>query len=192
MEVYKICDKYDLVKPIAEQCQYNMFVRDDMEKDYRDLFKRYKMGTTIWSPLLGGVLTGKYINEIPKDSRFATNYDLAAHHVKLYNSHKKDWDEKLVKLTKLAKEKLDCSLTTLAIAWIIANPDVSTCMLGASKVSQLEETVRSVEVYKKITKEIGLEIEEILKNAPEGEMDFRDWKQLPNRRNVILGINYLG
>lgn len=60
MEVYKICDKYALVKPIAEQCQYNMFVRDDMEKDYRDLFKRYKMGTTIWSPLLGGVLTGKY------------------------------------------------------------------------------------------------------------------------------------
>ena len=51
MEVYKICDKYDLVKPIAEQCQYNMFVRDDMEKEYRDLFKRYKMGTTIWSPL---------------------------------------------------------------------------------------------------------------------------------------------
>ena len=83
-------------------------------------------------------------------------------------------------------------MTTLAIAWIIANPDVSTCMLGASKVSQLEETVRSVEVYKKITKEIGLEIEEILKNAREGEMDFRDWKQLPNRRNVILEINYLG
>lgn len=98
----------------------------------------------------------------------------------------------MIKLTKLAKEKLDCSLTTLAIAWIIANPDVSTCMLGASKVSQLEETIKSVEVYKKITKEIGLEIEQILQNAPKGEIDFRDKKQLPNRRNIMLNINYLG
>ena len=190
MEIYSICEKLNLLPPIAEQTQYNMFARDDMEKDFRDLFKRYKMGTTIWSPLFGGVLTGKYINDMPKDSRFVTNKDLGAYHYNIYNLHKKEWDEKLIKLTKLAKEKLNCSLTTLAIAWVIANPDVSTVLLGASKVSQLEETIKAVEVYKKITKEDFLEIEKILGNAPEGEMDFRDWIQLPSRRNLLLGIKY--
>ena len=65
MEAYAICDKLGLIKPIVEQCQYNMLYREPMENNYRDLFKRYKMGTTIWSPLNSGILTGKYIEGIP-------------------------------------------------------------------------------------------------------------------------------
>ena len=190
MEVYKICEKLNLIPPIVEQCQYNMVAREDVEKDFRDLFKRYKMGTTIWSPLFGGVLTGKYIKEIPKDSRFSVHKQMGAFHEMTYNKHKQEWDEKLLKLKELAEKKLGCTLAQLAIAWVIANPDVSTCMLGASKLSQLEETLKALEIYKKLTKDILLEIEKILANAPEGEMDFRDWKQLPSRRNLLLGVQY--
>lgn len=67
MEAYKTCDKLNLIPPIVEQVQYNMMIREKIENEYRDLFKRYKMGTTIWGPLHAGVLTGKYFNEIPKE-----------------------------------------------------------------------------------------------------------------------------
>ena len=114
----------------------------------------------------------------------------AGPHEKDYFDHKKEWDEKLLKLKDIAEKKLNCSLAQLAIAWIIANPDISTCILGGSKASQFEENLKAVEIYKKLTKEILLEIETILANAPEGEMDFRDWKMLPSRRNINLGIEY--
>ena len=190
MEAYKICEKLNLIPPIVEQSHYNMFERKKIDNEYRDLFLRYKMGTTIWSPLFGGVLTGKYIKEIPKDSRFSVHKQMGAFHEMTYNQHKQEWDEKLLKLKELAEKKLGCTLAQLAIAWVIANPDVSTCMLGASKFSQLEETLKALNIYKKLTKDILLEIEKILANAPEGEMDFRDWKQLPSRRNLLLGVQY--
>ena len=69
MQAYDICDQLKLIRPVVEQCQYNLFCRDKMENEYRDLFKKYKMGTTIFSPLKCGVLTGKYIDQIPEDSR---------------------------------------------------------------------------------------------------------------------------
>ena len=98
------------------------------------------------------------------------------HHYNIYNLYKKEWDEKLIKLTKLAKEKLNCSLTTLAIAWVIANPDVSTVLLGASKVSQLEETIKAVEVSKKITKEDFLEI--AISSALYKDMEIEEFKYM--------------
>ena len=96
----------------------------------------------------------------------------------------------MLKLKEIAEKKLNCTLTQLAISWVILNPDVSTCMLGASKSSQLEETLKAVEIYKKIDKTISLEIEQILNNAPEGEMDFRDWIQYPSRRNILLDVDF--
>ena len=90
----------------------------------------------------------------------------------------------------LLKKKLNCNLAQLAIAWVVANPDCSTTILGASKVSQLEETVKAVEIYKKLDKDILKEIEEILGNAPKGEIDYRDWKELPSRRNINLNVDY--
>ena len=191
MEAYKICETLNLIPPIVEQVQYNMMIRDKMENEYKDLFKRYHMGTTIWGPLYAGVLTGKYINEVPKDSRFETHKEESSYIRSLYDKNKKEWDGKMLKLKEIAEKKLNCTLTQLAISWVIRNPDVSTCLLGASKPQQLEETIKAVEIYKKMDKNIDLEIEKILSNAPEGEIDFRNWNQLPSRRNIQLDIDYL-
>jgi len=190
MEAYAICDKLGLIKPIVEQCQYNMLYREPMENNYRDLFKRYKMGTTIWSPLNSGILTGKYIEGIPEDSRAKLKNDNANYAFNSYEKNKKEVDDKLLKLKPIA-EKYGCSLATLAIAWCLANPDVSVCLLGASKPSQLDDTIKAVEVYKKIDKDTWIEIEKILDNAPKGEIDFLTWKELPSRRNIAMGIDYI-
>ena len=82
-------------------------------------------------------------------------------------------------------------MTTLAIAWCIANPDVSVCLLGASKPSQLDDTIKALEVYRTIDKDTWIEIEKILDNTPKGEVDYRIWKELPSRRNVAMGIDYI-
>jgi len=190
MEAYAICDKLGLIKPIVEQCQYNMLYRQPMEVNYRDLFKRYKMGTTIWSPLNSGILTGKYIEGIPEDSRAKLKNDNADFAFTFYQKNKQDIDNKLIKLKSIA-EKYRCGLATLAIAWCIANPDVSVCLLGASKPAQLDDTIKAVEIYKKIDNDTWIEIEKILDNTPNGETDFLTWKELPSRRNIAMGIDYI-
>ena len=190
MEAYKICDKYNLEKPIAEQVQYSMLKRRKIENEYRDLFLKYKMGTTTFSPLYSGVLSGKYLKEIPRDSRYLTNRE-ATPVLKVYFDNKHALDIKINKIINLTTKKLNCSLAQLAIAWVICNPDVSTCILGATKVSQLEENLKALEIYKKLDKDILLEIEKILDNTPRGEIDYRDWKELPSRRNINLGVDYV-
>jgi len=82
-------------------------------------------------------------------------------------------------------------MSQLAVAWIIKNPDVTTCLLGCTKVSQLDDSLKGYEVYKKLNKEIGLEIEKILDNAPQGEIDYRYFNDMPVRRNQFLGIDYM-
>jgi aryl-alcohol dehydrogenase-like predicted oxidoreductase len=149
------------------------------------------MGTTIWSPLESGILAGRYLNGIPEDSRFNIQHDGASIDIKPYMDHKKEWDDKLLKLKEIAEKKLNCTLAQLALAWIIANPDCSTTILGASRVSQLEENVKAVEIYKKLDKDLLLEIEKILDNAPKGEIDYRDWKELPSRRNINLELDHI-
>ena len=183
----KICEKLNLIPPIVEQCEYSMLVRDKVDSEYSDLFKLHGLGTTIWSPLKGGILTGKYLNEIPEGTRVAKMEFMK----KLYEQQKDDINPKLLKLKEIAEKKLNCSLAQLAVAWVIANKDVSTCILGASKVSQLDENFKALEVYKKLTPEILLEIETILNNCPKGEMDFRDGNQLNIRRNIDLGVNFI-
>ena len=106
MEAYKICEKLNLIPPIVEQSHYNMFERKKIDNEYRDLFLRYKMGTTTFSPLFGGVLTGKYITEKPKDSRFVVKANEGAGHEMLYQAHKKEWDEKLLKLKDIAESRM--------------------------------------------------------------------------------------
>jgi voltage-dependent potassium channel beta subunit len=188
MEAYMICEKYGLIKPIVEQCQYNMMVREKMENEYNDLFKRYKMGTTIWSPLFSGVLTGKYINEIPSGSRFDVFSEGSKNHSVQYIDNKKAWDEKLLKIKEIA-ESLGCSLTQLAILWTIKNPEVSTCILGASKPQQLEENLNSLEFFDKYTPEIESQVEAILSNTPPAEMDWLSFTRLPPKRQTVLGTN---
>ena len=152
------------------------------------MFKIRKDGITAWSPLEGGILTGKYLNNnMPDDSRISK---LKGKFPNAWEKNKRDWEPKLIKLQNLAKEKLNCSLTQLSIAWVIRNQDVSTAILGAMKPEQLIENLGALEVSNKITKEILEEIENIMKNAPKGEVDyFNNFSSMPIRRNIKEGIN---
>jgi len=162
-----------------------MLVRDKFEREYAYLYKRIKLGTTIWSPLFSGVLSGKYINEVPKGSRFDVFSEGAKFHIMQYNAKKADWDEKLKKLIEIAKE-IGISLAQLAITWVIKNPDVSTCILGASRVEQMEENLKCVEYLEKLTPEVEKKIDEILANAPLPEMNWRDFAPFEGRRKQLL------
>jgi aryl-alcohol dehydrogenase-like predicted oxidoreductase len=188
MEAIKVCEKYKYVKPICEQSNYSMIKRGEMEK-LRNLFKKYGYGTTTFSPLYSGVLSGKYLKDIPIDSRYIKNKDATAV-LKIYFDNKNKYDDKLNKLSEICKQ-LNCTLAQLAIAWVIVDPDVSTCILGATKLVQLEENIKALNVYKQLNKNILLEIEKILDNTPKGEMEWKEFKELPARRNINLNVDYI-
>jgi voltage-dependent potassium channel beta subunit len=191
----EICDKLGLHKPIVEQPQYSMFVRNKFENEYRFLFQEYKYGTTIWSPLAGGILSGKYNNgDIPDGSRFDSKDDskrdsrrfLDATWNQFMGPATKDNTIKVLKgLEEIAKD-LGYTQAQLALAWAIANKDVSTCILGFSRLSQVEENLKAVELYHKWTPEIENRVADVLNNAPEAIMDWRAFCPLTNRRLVAL------
>ncbi len=162
MAAFVFAERNHLIGPTMEQPQYNMFERTKIEKDHLLLFRDFGLGTTIWSPLASGLLTGKYNDAMPTDNRL---------HIEGM-----DWlkertlgdvtrIEKTKQLDKLAKE-LGTNLPKLAIAWCAKNPNVSTVILGASKPAQLKETLTSLEVVPLITPEVSEKIEVILKNKP--------------------------
>ena len=159
---FNICKDRNVIPPICDQAHYNLVYREIIDRDYRDLFRFRKYGITALSSLEGGILTGKYFDsQIPAGSRMENKnlVFMAA----LWKKNKAVWEPKLKKLQTFAKEKLDCSLTQLSIAWVIKNQDASTAILGAIKPEQLKENLKALEVYKKLTKEILEEIEVIMK-----------------------------
>lgn len=161
MEAHRVAHQYHLIGPTVEQPQYNMFERFKVEQDYLPVFKNTGLGTTIWSPLAAGFLTGKYNEGIPADSRLA---------IEGFDWLKDRWiqDAKLAKvkqLTQLAGE-LGVSLAALAIAWTIKNPNVTTAILGATKKTQLEENLKALDAVKLLSEDIMNKIEEILQNKP--------------------------
>lgn len=158
-----VATRLGLIGPVVEQPQYNMFVRERFEAEYAPLYKLYNYGTTIWSPLYQGILTGKYNDGIPSDSRYAT---VSKGQASIFDKPEtKAQIEKVRKLTKVA-EKLGGSVTSLALAWVIKNPHVSVAILGATKADQITENVKCLELYPKLTDEVMKEIDEILGNAP--------------------------
>ena len=182
---FNICKERNLIPPICDQAHYNLMNREIIDCNYRDLFKFRKYGITSWSPLEGGILSGKYLNnQMPEKSRYS-EFEKSKNEYLLERLKKaKEIEDKLIQLQKLGKEKLNCSLAQLSIAWIIKNNDISTCILGAMKKEQIEENIISLEVYKKLNKEILEEIENIMKNAPIAEIDyFNNFTPLPIRRN---------
>lgn len=185
IEAYGVCDRLNLIRPICEQPQYNLFVREKFESEYTILFSKYKMGTTIWSPLMSGFLTGKYINEIPKGSRMDVFQANAKLHYDLFEKNKNDYNPKLLKLKALA-ERLGFSLANLAIAWTVKNPHVSTCILGASKLEQIQENLKALDLVPLFTDEVEKEIEEILANGPLGDMDWLAFQRLPGWRGRFI------
>jgi len=131
----------------------SLFHRERFEKEYLPIYNKYGLGTTIWSPLASGLLTGKYNNGIPEGSRFHTLGDQYKNTIeKLQSDEGKEQIEQLQALAKVA-EKVGCSMTQLALAWTIKNPHVSTVLLGASKPEQLEDNVKSLEYLDKLTPE---------------------------------------
>lgn len=184
------CETNNLHKPIVEQSQYNMLARDVFEKEYRDLFVSHGMGTTIWSPLASGLLSGKYNDgNIPDGSRFATDDGFMKMVFNRYLSPKtKDATvAKFAKLGELAKE-LNVTQPQLCLAWTLANTDVSVALLGFSRLSQVEENLKSIELYQRWTPEIDAKIEAILENKPDAVMDFSSspWTQTKGRRAEAL------
>lgn len=161
-EAHYWAEKYKLIAPVMEQPQYNMFHRDYLEKDYLPLFQNFGLGTTIWSPLASGLLTGKYTDGTAGDDKNRMAMLTWLKDRALGDAAKV---EKVKQLSTLAKE-LGISLTHLALCWCLKNPNVSTVILGASKVSQLEENLKSWDSLSKLTDEVMLKIEEILQNKP--------------------------
>ncbi|KAK6432986.1 hypothetical protein LTR95_010839 [Oleoguttula sp. CCFEE 5521] len=164
--------RYNLIAPIAEQPQYNAFHRERFEVEYAPLYEQFKYGTTIWSPLASGLLTGKYNDGIPEDSRFATNKSFFENTVKqLQTDEGKAKIAKVKELTKIAEE-LGGNATQLALAWCIKNENVSTVILGATRVSQIEDNCKAVQLVPKITSEVMERIEKVLDNKPAAPSDF--------------------
>lgn len=161
MEAHRVAQQYGLIGPTVEQPQYNMFERFKVEQDYLPVFQNVGLGTTIWSPLAAGFLTGKYLNGIPDDSRLA---------IQGFDWLKERWvqEAKIEKVKKLAvlAQEMGVSLAELAIAWTIKNPNVTTAILGATKKHQLEENLKALQVLPLLTPEIMEKIEQILRNKP--------------------------
>lgn len=160
-EAHLVAEKYNLIGPSVEQPQYNLLERRKLEKEYLPLFENYGLGTTIWSPLASGVLTGKYLNGIPKGSRMEIE-SLSWIKDKVWSPENQ---EKVKQLNSLAQE-LDVSLTNLSIAWCLKNPNVSSVILGATKTDQLEENLKSLDVLPLLTEEVMANIDDIMKNKP--------------------------
>lgn len=170
-EAYEIARREHLVPPLMEQPQYNMFHRERFETEYQLLYRDIGLGTTIWSPLASGLLTGKYNQGIPDDSRASLeDYDWLRERFTSEKAEKRI--EKVQKLVPVA-EKIGCSMPQLALAWCLTNPNVSTVITGASKVSQVEENMKAVDYIDALTPDILEEIENILDNKPEPLPDFR-------------------
>jgi len=162
MEAHMIARERNLIGPTMEQPHYNMFVRDKVEAEYSQIYKTVGLGTTTWSPLSSGVLSGKYLDKFPRGTRLSFEG--------LEWLKDRSWSlekvEKARELNEIAKD-MGTSLPRLAIAWCAKNPDVSTVILGASSAKQLEENLDSINWIGAITPDVEEIIEEILQNKPE-------------------------
>ncbi len=161
MEAHMVARQYNLIGPLMEQPQYNMFHRERFEVEYNRVYKSVGLGTTIWSPLASGVLTPKYLNQAVEDSRLSKKGLEWLKKAQLTEERL----EKVFQLNQLAEE-LDTTLPKLAVAWCLKNPNVSTVILGATKVAQLEETLVSLDTLPKLTEAVMERIEGILQNKP--------------------------
>jgi len=162
MEAHMVARQNHLIGPTMEQPQYNMLVRDKVEVEYHQIYRTVGLGTTIWSPLASGVLTGKYNQGTPDDARLKRKELQWIAQRNLKERH----FEMVEGLKELAAE-LDLCLPVLAIAWVLQNPKVSTAILGASKTEQLEENLKASAAKDQLTPPVMERIERILNNRPE-------------------------
>jgi len=161
MRADAVARQYNLTPPSMEQPQYNMFTRERFEKEYAPLYSELGYGTTIWSPLASGLLTGKYNQGIPAGSRAAMKgYEWLQQEIT---------PEKIAKVKQLQPiaDELGCTLAQLGLAWCLTNPNVSTVITGASRAKQVTENMKALDIAPKLTPEILERIEGVLGNKPE-------------------------
>lgn len=150
---YDTAVNLNCIPPSMEQPKYNLFFREHLEKDYINLFKEYGLGTTTWSPLASGILSGKYNQGIPSQSRLAKEHWLVPDNFM-------QLIEKTKKLSTIA-ENLGCTQAQLAIAWCLKNPNVSSVITGATKKEQLMENLGALAVKPKLTADVMKKINEV-------------------------------
>ncbi|KAG6616661.1 voltage-gated potassium channel subunit beta [Phytophthora cinnamomi] len=160
VEACEIADRLGLIRPIVEQTIYSILDRNKVDFEYVDLYKKYKLGLTTWSPLAYGALTGKYSAGTPEGSRMENA---------LFKAYSPDFAERVAKADKLrpVADKLGVSMAELALAWCVSNENVSTVMIGAKTLAQLEQNLKAMEAVDKITPEVKAEIDALIPFVPE-------------------------
>jgi voltage-dependent potassium channel beta subunit len=155
-EAWNIADKHHLHKPIVEQPQYNLFWRHKVEEEYKSLYKDIGLGLTTWSPLASGILTGKYLSKIPEGSRLsASSMGWIAEQYLTPEGKAQTSD-----FVNLAKE-MDVTPASLAIAWCLKNPNVSTVITGASREEQIHDNMKALDVLPKISSDVMTRLNKI-------------------------------
>ncbi|MBX2803970.1 MAG: aldo/keto reductase [Myxococcales bacterium] len=178
-EAFWLARTLGLEPPQFEQPQYSLIHRERPEREYAPLYQQpYRMGLTTWSPLASGILTGKYNDSIPEGSRMTQpGYEFL--HTMLQGYRDDGTLDKVARLTQWARSELDCSVAQLAIAWVARNSNVSTVLLGATKLRQLEENLGAISVLERLTDEHMAAIDEIMGNKP---ADYEGWGGTGRRR----------
>jgi len=171
MRAVSVARREHLIPPVMEQPEYNMFHRDRVEREYAPLYGEIGLGTTIWSPLASGLLTGKYNDGIPQGSRLALDG-----HDWLRNMVLGDrGPERLEKARALAPiaQALGCTMAQMALAWCLKNPNVSSVITGSTSAAQVRENMKALEIVERLSGEVIARIEEVLQNKPALPRDFR-------------------
>ena len=169
-EAHAVAREWRMTPPTMEQPQYNLFERQKVEGDYLPIYETYGLGTTIWSPLASGLLTGKYNDGIPQDSRMALpGYEWLREQMESEKGQKR-----LAQIRELQKiaDGAGISLTHLALAWCLMNPRVSTVILGASRLSQLQDNLAAIDAVETLTPEVMDAIESVVQNKPPAPQRF--------------------
>ena len=172
MEAHMVARREHLIPPLMEQPQYSMLHRERVEIEYAPLYERFGLGTTIWSPLASGLLSGKYNDgKIPPGTRSTLEgYEWLRSRVG--GDAVAEKIEQVRRLSTISDE-LGCTMAQLALAWCLRNPHVSTVISGASKASQVTENMAALDIVGKLTAEVMARVEAILDNKPELEPDYR-------------------
>ncbi|KAJ4337182.1 hypothetical protein N0V87_004853 [Didymella glomerata] len=168
-EAWAVADRLGLIGPLVEQPGYSLLKREKVDDEFLNakLYERRGLGLTVFSPLAGGLLTGKYVDGVPEDSRLKMSDDPYIQSV-VKTIDTPAWKEQQDKIRELIKvaEKLGTDVATLSMAWVLSNKNVSSAITGASRPEQIYQTVKAVDVYRKLTPEVLEEIEGIFKNKP--------------------------
>lgn len=172
MAAYGIARREHLIPPTMEQPEYNMLHRDRFEVEYARLYKEIGLGTTIWSPLASGLLTGKYNNGIPQGTRISLD-EYGWLREKFENEQGQRNIESVRRLGPVAQD-LGCSMAQLALAWCLKNPNVSSVITGASRREQVEQNMKALDIVPKLDESVMTRIDDILGNKPEPVPNYRD------------------